>query len=72
MAVKALIYAEVISYFKRTLFSLYRLQTKRLIGDGQNSLVKIDFYFQYRKYYFILYFQSTFEKYFVNVFLKYC
>lgn len=69
MAVKALIYAEVISYFKRTLLSL---QTKRLIGDGQNSLVKIDFYFQYRKYYFILYFQSTFEKYFVNVFLKYC
>jgi len=33
-------------------------------SDGQNSLLKIDFYFQNRKYYFILYIKNTFEKYF--------
>ena len=31
-------------------------------SDGQISLLKIDFYFQNRKYYFILYFQNSFEK----------
>ena len=37
-----------------------------MTSDRQNSLLKIDFYFQNRKYYFILYFQNTFERYFVK------
>ena len=38
-------------------------------NDGQNSLLKIDFYFQ-NKNINILYFQNAFGKYFVKVFLK--
>jgi len=41
-----------------------------LDSDGQNSLLKIDFYFENGKYYFILYFQNSSEKYFVKVFSK--
>ena len=46
-------------------------EAKCNVSDGQNSLLKICFYFKNRKYYFILYFQNTFEKYFVEVFEKY-
>lgn len=41
--------------------------------DGQKrpNLLKIDFYFQNRKYYFILYVKNTFKKYFAEAFSKY-
>ena len=42
-----------------------------LYSVGHNSIFKIVFYFQNRKYYFILYFQNTFENYFRKVFSKY-
>ena len=41
-----------------------------IFSDGHKSILKIDFYFQNRKYYFILYFQNTFGKYFAKVFSK--
>src|SRR6218665_1573266 len=39
-----------------------------IISDGQNSLPENSFLFLNRRYYFIFYFQNTFEKYFVKVF----